>query len=241
MIVSRTMRLGDYVELTPEMDVVEKVIRIVGLDPAQHRHRRWEYALALHAVNQRFGTLTTDKGVLQVGDFGCAIGLLAPIMVWLGHDVHMYEPWAWGNQEEQCLGQCSIAQNGSSSPGKFTICHRDLSHLEAEDKGRFDVSFCISTMEHVPNETEAMNDLFDSVAPGGITFLTMDFGPDETDHYMSASVRARIYCPQKMQHLVELGQAQGFELLGGESDWSWHPEMTLVNNHGFSAIGMVRR
>ena len=236
MIVSRFMRPGDYSDLTYGTVVLNDMISIVGMDPAQHPHRRWEYALMVEAYRQHFG----DSGrKLKIADHGCCTGISTPMFIGMGHDVSMYEIWAWGNQEALALRQAEGAKQVSTT-GDYRMFNRPLGSLIDEDKNKYDISLCISTLEHVPNETEAFNDLLDSVAPKGMTFLTMDGAPDDTDHYVAAHVRSRIYNAAKLNHLVELGKQKGFSLLGGASEWNWSPECVMVNNYGFASICLVR-
>lgn len=245
MIYSKTMRVSDYNELGLELQMVDGVLSILGGgDPAQHVHRRWEYAMALKAFNQwrynKYGD--SEKPPVVVADHGCCTGMLAPMLYYFGHDIRMYEIWAWGNQEAKAIEQMNIitARGDRERTGKFQMINRPLNGLTDADRG-MDASFCISTMEHIPNFETAFRDLCRTVGPGGLLFMTTDSAEDEIDHYMAAHVRAgTMFNKTVYEKLTTWGREEGFELLNGQSDWSWDSSCRLVNDYGFACLAMER-
>lgn len=242
MILSKTMRPEDFTQLEPELAIVDSVLAMInGGDKAQHPMRRWEYAMAIKAYNF-WKTLRERREPLLVSDHGCCTGMLAPTMFWMGNNVKMYEVWAWGNQEEFTLKQMEMVRGYKQRPAETTyeMLHRPLSGLLPEDHN-VDVGFCISTLEHIPNYEAAFRDLCRSVGKGGMLFLTTDSAEDEQDHYIAAHVRAgTMFNRTVYERLVGWGQEEGFDLLGGQADWSWDESCRLVNNYGFAALAMER-
>lgn len=236
MILSRTMRPSDYQELKPELEELNRVMALCG--PVPYTHRRWEYALALRAIK----TIFPGNDRLVVSDFGCEAGLSPAMMLMQGYDVVLYEIWAWGNKQADAEDKAKKAQFASKIPGNvFRFVNRPLGGLLDEDKNRYDVSLCISVMEHIQDETAAWNDLLDSVKSGGLFFVTMDFHPADRDTFKYKDIRARIYNQSKMEKLAEYASYRGFKILGEEVDWSWAPDRIMVENqYGFGSLVMVK-
>lgn len=252
--LSKTMRLTDFGELTEELTMVDHVLEMLsGGDKAQHPLRRWEYAMALLAFKAKFGEVRDGLPPLKVADHGCCTGMFAPMMLWLGCKVRMYEVWAWGNQEEYALQQMEIAKAAGAAKfgpgwaGNYRMIHRPLSGLTKEDRG-VDAAYCISTMEHIPNYEEAFRDMCRTVKPEGMLFMTSDSAESENDHYIAANVRGgRMFNRDVYTRLVGWGREEGFELLGGLADWGWDESCRLLptasagpNGYGFASLAMEK-
>lgn len=240
MIFSRSMRQLDFNDagLQRGLNFLRVVEGLVGgLSEEQHPHRRWEYALAYEALKDSLPSILKINQTLKVADFGAGFGLLSPMMVQLGHHVSLYEIWTHGNREDLVRKQLA----GAAAPdANYSIIHRPLSQLVPKlDHGVYDASFCISVLEHVKEEKAAFVDLCRSVRPGGLVFLTMDFANTDQDTFRHRGMRARIYDAKGMERLVGYARGEGLELLGGESDWSWHGPM--VNEYSFSSLALVKQ
>jgi SAM-dependent methyltransferase len=238
MIFSRTMRLDDYNYLTEESLLMQQIVNAIQMwYPAQHQHRRWEYALALKAFKQVFGE---QKG-LTVTDHGCGAGFLSPMMYWLGQNVWMYECWTMGSAEQYMMEQMRrVGVHRGQDAGTYEMRTRPLGELVEADGG-VDAAFCISTLEHIGEYQKAFRDLLNTVKPGGLLGLTTDFAEHELDDYQYAGLRAgKMFTEKTYLELEAIGEENGFELLGGAADWGWSEENRLVNNYGFAALFMVR-
>ncbi len=240
MIFSRSMRQSDYRHFLVGAGVLATVEELVApLHPEQHIHRRWEYSLACEAFSYNN---PAPVGKVKIADFGGGFGLLAPMMVLLGHDVTMFEIWEHGSREDLARKQLEAAK--SKSAGSYRISNTPLGKLDPNiDHCVYDASFCISVIEHVPNEEEVFKDLCRTVVPGGLVFLTMDFANTDVDHFRHSSMRARIYDEKRMKLLAHFAATEGLELLGNSpdiprSDWSWQGAM--VNEYSFSSLALRR-
>lgn len=238
MILSRTMRESDYDELKEEGQVIQDVHASIQMwNDKQHHHRLWEYALAQKALKMAF----PEEKQLTVSDHGCGCGYLGPLMLWLGHNVLLYECWTFGNEESFMMEQMHrVALARGAKAGIYAMYHRPLCELVAEDCG-VDAAFCISTLEHIGEYQKAFRDLLSTVKPGGLVFLTTDFAEDEQDHYQYNFLRAgKMFNRDTYEELRVIGESMGFELLGG-NDWNWYPQCRLVNDYGFASLAMTRR
>lgn len=238
MIFSKSMREGDYDCLVEQGTVITQIHDAIKMwYPYQHHHRLWEYALASRVLKEVFN----GRSKLLVSDHGCGAGYLGPLMLWLGHNVRLYECWTFGNESEYMLEQMrqvALARGGEA--GQYELRNRPLGGLVEEDKG-VDAAFCISTLEHIRNYQEAFRDLLNTVKPGGLAFLTTDFGEHEQDDYECANLRAgKMFTVKTYQELLDIGRSMGFELLGNSCDWSWDEECRLVCSYGFASIALVK-
>lgn len=237
MILSRVMRPGDMDLLKEESAWVDRIVEVMGgWDPVQHPARRWEYALALKA----FEGFLQEPG-WQVADFGCGIGLMSPLLLFLGQNVSMYEPWVYGDESEKLHAQMRKVNETRRKPLGYELFRRPLCELLPEDR-KFDAAFCISTLEHIGEYQRAFRDMCAAVqGHGGLVFLTTDFGKDENDHYKNANLRAgKMFNTDTYFELAQIGREEGFDLVGGLAEWGWSDDCELVNDHGFASLAMVR-
>lgn len=240
MICSRTMKESDYAELVDEGNTIMDIQGAIQMwNPAQHRHRLWEYALAQKALKEVYG----ERYGLHVSDHGCGAGYLSPILFWLGHHVYMYECWAMGNEETFALEQMRrVAGKRPNLTGSYQLRSTPLANgtLSSEDMD-MDAAFCISTIEHIGEYQKAWTELLSTVGPGGLAFITSDFAEDEVDHYAYSYLRAgKMFTKDTYQELISIGEQQGFHLLGGKHELTWGEENRLVNDYGFGALAMKR-
>lgn len=246
MIFSRTMRESDYPELASEGALIQEVHSAIKMwNDKQHKHRLWEYALALKALETVFPKYCRDADSpwqvrLVTSDHGCVAGYMSPLLLWLGCNVQMYECWSFGSEEGFMLEQMRrVAEKRGVLAGYYEMRHRPLCELVEEDKG-VDAAFCISTLEHIGEYQKAFRDLLSTVKKGGLVFLTTDFAEDEEDHYMYNYLRAgKMFNRTTYEELREIGEEMGFDLLNG-ADWNWYPECRLVNDYGFASLAMRR-
>jgi ubiquinone/menaquinone biosynthesis C-methylase UbiE len=239
MLLSKLIKNEDYNEMVEEGKVITDVHKAISMwHPEQHHHRLWEYALAQKALTHLFGT---KKG-LKVSDHGCGTGFLSPILCWLGHNVWMYDCWggAFKNQEEYALEQMRQVKLHSPESGTYEMRNSPLGKLT--DKDRFvDAAFCVSVLEHIRDYQTAFRDLLSTVKPGGLVFLTTDFGDHEQDDYNCREVRAgKMFTGRTYDELFAIGQQEGFSLLGGCADWCWSEANRLVMGYGFGSMALVR-
>lgn len=255
--LSKTMRMDDFAPLQEELTHIDHVLAILnGGDKAQHQLRRWEYAMAWRAFETWAYSKRSDGwernsfGAVRfkVADHGCCTGMLAPAMFMAGCDVTLYEIWAWGNQQEYATQQMEMVRSHRLEgwTNEYKWVNRPLNQLTDEDRG-FDVVFCISTLEHIVPYEEAFRDLCHCVGPHGMLFITSDSAEDEQDHYIANNVRGgRMFNKDVYERLIGWGREEGFELLGGESDYSWDASCQLVpapntsGGYGFACLALVR-
>ena len=171
LLLSRTLDPADYDHFGEELKVVDA--HVGGLP---HHHRRWEYALALHAIH-RWSCARQRRVQGPIYDVGGGSGstLCHMLGAWTDCETVVIDPTVNTTPLEQYVGAgIPLA----------------------------DVVTCISVIEHVPRLDEFLYHLSCLVAPGGLLVLTMDYwnkcGPDTTDN---RSLRERLFCPQTYARL----------------------------------------
>src|SRR5262249_20660573 len=94
---------------------------------------------------------------------------------------------------------------------------------------------CISTIEHVPDQSAFVRALADNLRPGGLCFLTFDGkgdeGPDiQHFHWM----RERIYTPGLWRMLGAEAGARGL-YLWGKADWTYRGDQ-VYGSYSFLSL-----
>jgi hypothetical protein len=238
MILTRTMKELDYECLKTEGEMLVEVQKAIQMwYPPQHKHRLWEYTMALKALR----AIYPQQQKLSVSDMGCAGSFLSPMMAWYGHNVSMYEIWQFGDLREYTMEQMTRVHGiKGSEAGSYKLHNRGMCGLLDEDRG-LDVAFCISTLEHIPNYQAAWIDLLNTVKLGGLVFITTDFAEDETDHYQYNYLRAgKMFNWNTYMELITIGKERGFSLLGNGHDLYWSEACRLVHDYGFGSLAMVK-
>src|SRR5579859_5942676 len=230
LVLSKSLKDSDYEDLKPELETVDRITAQVGLTHP-HTHRRWEYAMALKVLSKT--RYFVDNFI--VADFGSGVSPMAPIIVSLDVQLALYEIWQFGNESVK-LQECLAKVKGKYPP---KIINRGLGQLSQDELGLYDVSFCISTLEHIENEQAAFQDLCRSVKPKGMVFLTMDFAPQDQDVYAMREMRKRIYTESKLQVLVSQAWELGLKVFGGRPDWSWE-DPPKVFDYSFASLALIK-
>jgi len=205
-LLSRTLDLTDYDHFKEELRVVDAH----GID-GQHPHRRWEYALALHAIH-RWSCAKERRVSAPVYDVGGAgSNFIHMLGEWTDCDAYIIDPLV------------------SEALEMFVRAGRQLA----------DVVTCISVVEHIKDLDRFLYYLSQLVAPGGLVVLTMDFwnrcGPDLADNH---DLRERIFCPKTYAQLrMQLTTLQ-LVTFGG-LDPSWHG--AHVHDYTFASLVVEKR
>jgi SAM-dependent methyltransferase len=240
--LSRVLRLSDYDEMPGAVEWVDRCqAKVIPPHPLQHVHRRWEQALAWATLSRWMA----DKGIktyrgLKISDWGCGVGLLPAMCVAAGAEVHLIEPWQHGDESAFVHRQIlQVSELAGRLCGTYRIWnHPCLCELDDSYWEQYDVSFCISTLEHIGAGELAFRQLCKTVRPGGMIFLTMDYADSAGPHQLDQA-RAQIFTEERMRQLGQWGSEMGFSYLGG-TDWKWKEECRIVLDYSFGSIAMVR-
>lgn len=237
MITSRCMRQADYEDLSQELTQMKAVQAKLGpRDWRQHMHRDWEYALAIHSI-QEWAKLG-GSGERRSADIGCGAGIMPAILLSMGFRVDMYDNWSMNNRGDagQAERQAQVFYQAETGPR-----HRMIDATVGAGvltPASYEVVMCISTIEHVPHEQRFLGEMVASLKPGGLFFMTFDFAEDGTvDRYANANLRSRIYDAARLCAMARALDIVGVRLQNGY-DWSWHG--CMVNDHSFGSVAFVK-
>lgn len=233
--LSRTMRLSDYQELAPEIELL-KVIeqKVGGAHPAQHQHRAWEYSLLIRTIKDLYGDAEFFKDCWAV-DFACGVGLGGAILLSMGcAKVRLTETWTCGDWSDWQVRQMRHAVQHYG--GSYELCWRDM--VREPESVKYQAALCVSSLEHIPDWQSAARNMASATDRGGMVFLTMDYCNDGlVDNYAYKELRAQIFDQGKMMALGNFFHDLGFEY-PESPDWGLTED--LVNNYGFASLVMVK-
>lgn len=217
MIFNKSLHPDDYTD--PVLVEYIKIFNDLRGDiPAsiQHPHRKWEYCIALAAVD--YGLKDWCVDLLEVGSGG---SLFAPLAVRLGYDVVIVDP------------EDSV-QLAARQDSTIKIVQEDFFEFETGDKiNLHDAVVCLSVIEHVENDIEFFQKLLKHTHR--ILFLTTDFsmtGEQFVPHHL------RTYSPHDLQNLTDIANSMGFVLL---DEPQWIDNGSRVFDYNFASLCLVRK
>jgi hypothetical protein len=207
LLLSRTLDPADYAHFEEELKVVDSH----GIE-GQHPHRRWEYALALHAI-YRWSCGRNRRVWAPLYDVGGAGSRF----------VHMLSEWT---DRDACIIDPQLSTGPLES---YVTSGRQLA----------DVVTCISVIEHIPDVDRFLYHLSCLLAPGGLLITTMDYwnhcGPDLA---ANRDLRQRIYCPKLYAQLRTQLTALHLTTFGGV-DSTYHGAQ--VFDYTFASLVLEKR
>jgi len=204
--LSRTLDPVDYAAFAKELAIVDRYD-----NSDHHPHRRWEYALTLHAIG-RWSQMRERRVRGPLYDVGGAGSHLAHMLTdWTECAVEVIDPRVSRSLDQEVVAGSPLA----------------------------DVVTCISVIEHIFDVDRFLYHLSCLVAPGGLLVLTMDYwnecGPDLAHFH---NMRQRIYCPQTYAQLRAACEPYHLTTFGG-LDPTWHG--AHVYEYTFASLVLEKR
>lgn len=194
----------------------------------QHPIRRWEYALALAAIDQWQEGQLDQREPFQICDVGGAGSNFWQVLSSLTtSNILVLDPDVPGPSSRP-FGQ-----------GVETISLSVEEYVRTYPYACVDILTCISVLEHVPDVIPFLRACHALLKPGGLLVLTMDYreqeGPDTAHfHWM----RERIFTPSLVQGLLIDLDLIGLRLLGA-ADWTYGGPH--VYDYSIASLVMVKR
>ena len=184
-MISKSLELSDYPDIAPGVGVVNYGIAEALGDNVSvyipHPHRMWEYGSAVTAYLNLFGEAPTN-----VLDIGCGRSPLGPgLAAKTGATVTEIDP-----------DTRLLEQRGSGSKRHFQV--GDL--LTLPTVPTYDAIFCISVIEHIPeaDQYKAWETLATRLNPGGLLFVSTDFGPSADVPWQADTERVFKFDPTRV-------------------------------------------
>lgn len=215
----RSLPYSKVCDLLGDAELLAGPLRQIEACPAalegQHPIRRWEYAMALHAINgwaQWYWSVNPTSTDRDAPRRICDIG---------GAGSGFWQLLAGQTSEPIVVIDPSI-QPAPDLRGRLGYAGTVEQFAAEEPHDQFDVVTCISVIEHVPAPRAFLRAARMLLKPGGLLFLTTDYwdaeGPDVAHYHW---MRQRIYNAGRMTGLLEALREVGFRSFG-TADWSYH-------------------
>jgi len=213
--LTKTLEPGD---LTAEelLAWFSTVNRHFSSSSGQHEQRRWEYAMALHAIERWKQELPLLDEPLRVADVG---GAGSP----------------FSQMVEASGGDCTVIDEGGPElyPTKVEAFAAQLVHPT------FNVVTSISVFEHTTRPLAFLDALIEILEPGGLLFMTFDYAgerrsPEDTCHFnwMRERIVTRAMWDALLETLHLVGGLEPF----GEVDLRYHGPQ--VYDYTFASLCM---
>lgn len=195
-----------------------------------HPHRFWEYA----SILQQLDELKIDRGalLLDVGSGGC---FFAPYLAMKYPNLFLTDSMKYG--DITAMVQAQRAYYGVKMPLYDLLLENMEADLEKQWDGRtgkWDVTMCISTIEHVDADKHdaAFMEMWRITKPGGYIFITSDYFRDLEQFERSPS-RHLQFTPYQKEFVLNLPIRFPVEFVG-ETDLDYcgdfiHGAYSFVN------------
>ena len=212
--LSKTLDPADFDSLAEELAIVDEFFT---KDREQHPMRRWEYAMALRAIDYPPNLLRAHR-LADVGGAGSPFRYMAGEIGWQTEVIDPDQPFG-----------CTLAD-----------------YFQKDYAQPFQRVTCLSVLEHVDDLDRFLYHLSCLVAPGGLLFLTMDYcdGYAEAidsvvpDTYHFHWMRKRIFNVFRLAQITHLLHQRDFTHLG-PYDFSWHGPQ--VFDYTFCSLALTKR
>lgn len=201
-----------------------------------HEHRLWEYG----SMMQQLEDLGISKRA-KIIDVGSGGSFFPPYLVTLGYEnVTLTDSMKYGD----VTGIVSRQRDYYHARIGDVITNLALYDLLLEDMAarpeigwgdatdKFDVTMCISTIEHVDDHDKAFCELVRITKPGGYIFITSDFFRDVAHWEQSISRHLQV-TPYTQQFVEGIPSKFGVEFVG-ETDLAYRGD--FVHNYSFCNV-----
>ena len=195
-----------------------------------HPHRFWEYSSILQQLYEL--NVPFNAKVIDIGSGGC---FFAPYLAVIGWDLSLTDSMKYGDITPMVQAQRDYY--GISLP-LYDIPLEDMS--ERPDvwwsglSDFWDVTLCISTIEHVDDHDAAMREMVRITKPGGYIFITSDYFRD-LGHFEQSISRHLQVTPYREEFVLGLPERFGLEFVG-ETDLAYRGD--FVHNYSFCNVAM---
>ena len=234
---SRSLHQDDYEFLRPYVDPIVAFRQDMERRGVPHRewhqHRHWEYA----SIMQQLAELQVPKYAEMI-DVGAGSSFFDPYLA-MHHpllcctDTEKYGDYSWMvQQQREAYG---VALPLYNLPIEDMSARPEIGWGGATDK--FDVTMCISTIEHVDDHDAGFRELIRITKPGGLIFITSDYFRDP-EHFEQSVSRHLQVTDYNEQFVLSLSDRFPVEFVG-ETDLAYRGD--FVHNYSFCNVCLRKR
>lgn len=198
-----------------------------------HEHRLWEYA----SVMQQLEGLSVPQDAEMI-DIGAGASFFDPYLALRYPRLCCTDSMKYGDVTQMVTAQ--RAHYGVGLP-LYDLMLEDMSARQdigwggATDK--FDVTMCISTIEHVDDHDKAFRELVRITKPGGHIFITSDYFRD-LPHFERSVSRHLQVTPYSKEYVLSLPERFMVDFVG-ETDLDYRGD--FVHNYSFCNVCLRKR
>jgi SAM-dependent methyltransferase len=196
-----------------------------------HPHRLWEYG----SVMQQLEELQVPQDAEMI-DVGAGASFFDPYLAFYYPLLCCTDSMKYGDVRDMVAAQ---RLHYKVALPLYDLSLEDMSpRLEigwggATDK--FDVTLCISTIEHVDDHDRAMRELIRITKPGGYIFITSDYFRDLAQWEASPSRHLQV-TPYRQEYVESIPERFGLEFVG-ETDFGYRGDFV----HTYSFVNLCLR
>lgn len=228
---NRSLHPDDY-SFLPQTGALQAFQQAMTRDGVPHRewhpHRFWEYA----SIMQQLTDLSIPEESEMI-DIGAGASFFDPYLALRYPRLCLTDSMKYGDITPMVAAQ--RAHYGVALP-LYDLLLEDMSPRWEVGWGgatdKFDVTLCISTIEHVDNHDAAMRELVRITKPGGYIFITSDYFRDEAQWEASPSRHLQV-TPYMKEFVLTIPERFGLEFVG-DTDFDYAGD--FVHSYSFCNI-----
>jgi 2-polyprenyl-3-methyl-5-hydroxy-6-metoxy-1,4-benzoquinol methylase len=227
---NRSLHHNDYSFLPDTLDLrlFQAKMQADGIPHREwHPHRIWEYASMLQQLRDL--AVPFDAEIVDVGAgasfFDPYLALLYPNLCEI--DCMMYETAV----EQEAMVEAQRRHYGVKLP----LYNESIEDLSGKFHEEFDVTMCISVIEHVNSHDAGFAELVRITKPGGYIFITSDYFKSPEHWEVSISKHLQV-TPYTKAFVLALPERFGVEFVG-ETDLDYLED----NVHNYSFVNLCLR
>jgi SAM-dependent methyltransferase len=226
---NRSLHPDDYGFLAPFCNPIRAFLDdmlVKGVPQREwHPHRFWEYA----SIMQQLTALAVPQNA-EIIDIGSGASFFDPYLA-LQYpnlcctDTEKYGDYSWMVAAQRA--HYGVALPLYNIPVEDMSPHLSIGWGDAADK--FDVTMCISSIEHVDGHDAGFREMVRITKPGGLIMITSDYFRD-LEHFERSVSRHLQVTPYRKEFVEELPAKFGLEFVGS-TDLDYRGD--FVHNYSF--------
>jgi len=234
---NRSLHSDDYDFLQKENALLHRHLDDMVARRVPHRewhpHRFWEYA----SILQQLEMLGVPKDAEMI-DLGSGASFFDPLLATMFPLLCCTDNMQYGDIEWMVAAQRAAY---SVSLPCWNLDIMDMSEGRTRGWGgatdKFDVTLCISSIEHVENHDAAFREMVRITKPGGLVMITSDYFRDLAHYDQSVSKHLQV-TPYRPEYVATLPERFGLEFVDG-TDFEYKGD--FVHNYSFVNLCMRKR
>lgn len=221
---TRSLHPNDYEFLldVPELRMFQARMQADGVPHREwHPHRFWEYGSMLQQLDEL--GVPSDA---EIVDVGAGASFFDPFLAQRYPNLCEIDCMMYETVEQQ---EAMVEAQRQHYGVKLPLYNESIEDLSGKFHEEFDVTLCISVIEHVNNHDAGFAELVRITKPGGYIFITSDYFKSREHWEVSISKHLQV-TPYTKEFVLSLPERFGVEFVG-ETDLEYLGD--FVHNYSF--------